>query len=91
MNPDAFSLEKLNRITSAYASHLCHGHELMLLLGAIFPKIAKKHLRKKVNSGADVATQLFLAYEYTMFQESKLFNEIQDWEKNNPTYRVLAS
>lgn len=77
-------------LKSQYLKHLCHGHELVIVISFLFPKIARKHLHKKANPGGEIADNLFMAYDFTMFTTTSLYAAMLDWEKTNPPFRIFA-
>jgi hypothetical protein len=85
------SLSYFEELLASNAHHLCHGHEMVVILGEIFAKTSEKHFKKKINLGSDISDRIFLAFDRTQFQTTELFAKILDWESKNPSYKILPA
>jgi len=84
------STSDFETLRSNNAHHLCHGHELIFILGNIFAKASKKYFGNKINLGSDVSDRIFLAFDRIQFQTTDLFKEILNWESKNLSYKILS-
>ena len=78
--------------------NLCQGHDLLSVIATILPSIVKQKLdfdmseKQKIQTAAqEFSRGLRMSYEFSYFQNTKLYQAIQDWEKNNPPYVVIKS
>lgn len=81
--------EHFDSMKSKYMYHLCNGHELITVLKELFPKVAKKHLAKKIYQNVTPDEGLFLAYEFSMFKKTDLYKSIKEWELNHKPFTIL--
>jgi len=85
------SISDFENLRSNNTRHLCHGHELIFILGNIFSRLSKKHFGNKINLGHDVSDRIFLAFDLIQFQTTDLFKKILNWENNNAPYKILSA
>jgi len=69
---------------------VCVGHDLVYLLFMGLKSVFGGYNTRKLSVGA-LEGSLRLAYDPTFFKETKLYEDIISWEKNNPGYRILIS
>lgn len=67
---------------------VCSGHDLVLILSIGLRNMFGNHRGKTVTPEV-VDGILRVAYDYSHFCLTQLHNSIKDWEKANPSYRVL--
>lgn len=75
-------------ITDVDLNHLCNGHDVIELMCLSL----KKHisnLNSKAVSTETIHRELYLAYESSYFQDTKLYTDIKSWEDKNQL-KILA-
>jgi hypothetical protein len=84
---------KLKIMTLGWERHdhwqVCSGHDLVLILSIGLRNIFGNPRRGKTVTSDQVDGMMRLAYNYSHFCLTILHNSIKDWEKANPSFRVL--
>ena len=87
------NVTKLKVITLMGEGHdpwqVCSGHDLVLILSIGLRNIFGNPRIGKTVTSDQVDGMLRLAYNYSHFCLTRLHNSIKDWEKANPSFRVL--
>lgn len=69
---------------------VCSGHDMVHILAIGLRSVFGN--RKMRTLSADLLERMLrVAYEYSQFQLTQLYQSIENWEKTNPTYTVLKS
>lgn len=84
------SIPEFEELLASNAHHLCQGHEMVVILGKIFTKLAKMYFKKKLNLGGEVSDRIFLVFDLSLFQSTQLYTQIQIWEEDNQPYKILT-
>ena len=88
-----YNVTKLKVMTLMGAGHdpwqVCSGHDLVLILSIGLRNIFGNSRRGKTVTSDQVDGMMRLAYNYSHFRSTGLYNSIRDWEKSNPSYVVL--
>lgn len=66
---------------------ICNGHDMMAILLIAYKYIFGKYV-KNLNQ-LELESLLRLAYESRFFKETKLYDSICNWEKENPPFKVF--
>jgi len=81
-------IKKLMRTNNYDPWHICNGHDLIELL-TIGLRYIFGNSRSKGLVSNQVDAMLRVAYEYSFFRFTSLFNSIKQWEKNNSGFIIL--
>ena len=68
--------------------HVCCGHDLICILSIGLRRLLGSHDTSEVKPHI-LERSLRLSYEYQHFKTTKLFNDIKQWEKANPSFKIL--
>lgn len=69
---------------------VCSGHDMVQILAIGLRSVFGNRKMSKLT--ADILEQMLrVAYEYSHFQLTQLYQSIENWEKTNPTFKILKS